>query len=600
MAALLAFAFASGIVTILSPCVLPVLPIVLSGGVARGKARPLGVVTGFVASFTAFTLALTAIVQAIGLPPDALRVVAVVLIAGFGLVMAVPALRDLFERAASRVAGLAGSRRTGSAARSGFGAGVSVGVGLGIVWTPCVGPIMASIVSLALTRRVDGGAVAITLAYSLGTAVPMLAVMAGGRALLERVPGLKRNAGRIQQGFGVLMIVVAVSIALGLDRRFQAAFLGLFPDYGTGLTRIEQAAPVRDALAARGRAAGGAGAMMTGVGATGAAGTFRGAPSDPAAWPAGGRLGDYGEAPPIVTDGAWLNADAAGGPPAPLTMAGLRGRVVVVDFWTYSCVNCVRTVPYLRAWHAAYRDKGLTIVGVHTPEFEFEKDRGNLARALRDLGVTWPVVQDNAYAQWDAYGNQYWPAKYFIDARGHVRYFHFGEGSYAESEQVMRTLLAEAGATFGAPVSGAEGQLSARTPETYLGSRRGEAPAGSTAPAGGPVDYHGTGHPANGAWTLDGRWTIADEYAVPEAAGALELGFDARDVFLVVEPEAPLGTIEVLVDGKTAPDTADVRAGMLSPTESRMYHLVRLAAPGRHVLRLSVKGRLRLFAFTFG
>ena len=257
MAALLAFAFASGIVTILSPCILPMLPIVLSGGVARGKARPLGVVLGFVASFTAFTLALTAIVQAFGIPADALRIVAVVLIAGFGLIMAVPALRGPFERAASRIAGLASRRRAGVAGRSGFWAGLPVGVGLGLVWTPCVGPIMASVVSLALTQRVDGGAVAITLAYSLGTAVPMFAVMAGGRALLERVPGLKRNAARIQQGFGVLMIAVAVAIAFGLDRKFQTAILDLFPNYGTGLTRLEQAAPVRSALAAREQGAGG-------------------------------------------------------------------------------------------------------------------------------------------------------------------------------------------------------------------------------------------------------------------------------------------------------------------------------------------------------
>ena len=253
MAALLVFAFVSGIVTILSPCILPVLPIVLSGGVAGGKARPLGVVTGFVASFSAFTLALTALVQALGVSPDALRIVAVVLIAAFGLVMAIPALRDLFERAVSRLAGLAGGQRGGGAPRSGFWAGLPVGVGLGLVWTPCVGPIMASVVSLALTQRVDGGAVAITLAYALGTSLPMFAVMAGGRALLERVPGLKRNAGRIQQVFGVLMIAVAVSIAFGIDRRLQAAILDVFPNYGAGLTRLEEAAPVREALAARGR-----------------------------------------------------------------------------------------------------------------------------------------------------------------------------------------------------------------------------------------------------------------------------------------------------------------------------------------------------------
>jgi cytochrome c biogenesis protein CcdA/thiol-disulfide isomerase/thioredoxin len=595
VAALLAFAFVSGIVTILSPCILPVLPVVLSGGVAGGKARPLGVVAGFVASFSTFTLALTAIVEAVGVSPDVLRIVAVALIAAFGLVMAVPALRGLFERAVVRIAGLASRQRGGGAPRSGFWAGLPVGVGLGLVWTPCVGPIMASVVSLALTQRVDGGAVAITLAYALGTSIPMLAVMVGGRALLERVPGLKRNAGRIQQGFGVLMIAVAVSIAFGLDRRLQAAILDVLPNYGAGLTRLEQAAPVREALAARD------GATEPGSGSgdsPGKAEAFRGAPSDPADWPKAGRLADYGEAPEFVTGGRWLDAD--GGAAAARTLASLRGRVVVVDFWTYSCINCVRTIPYLRTWHEAYRELGLTIVGVHTPEFEFEKNPGNVERAMRDLEVAWPVLQDNAYAQWKAYGNRYWPAKYFIDARGRVRYFHFGEGSYGESERVIRALLEEAGTTVGEPVSGGEAKLASRTPETYLGSLRGTGPVGASARPGEPLDYRSARRPANGEWTLDGRWTIAGEYAVPETAGALELGFHARDVFLVVEPEGPGGSIEVLVDGRPAADTADARAGVLAPVESRMYHLVRLAAAGPHVLRLAVKGRLRLFAFTFG
>jgi hypothetical protein len=209
---------------------------------------------------------------------------------------------------------------------------------------------------------------------------------------------------------------------------------------------------------------------------------------------------------------------------------------------------------------------------------------------MRDLGVAWPVVQDNGYRQWEAYGNRYWPAKYFIDTRGRVRYFHFGEGSYAESERIIRELLEEAGASVGAAVSGGETKLSSRTPETYLGSLRGT----------GPVEAGAARRPANGEWTLDGRWTVADEYAVPETTGVLELGFDARDVFLVVEPETAGGTIEVRVDGKPAADTADVRAGVLAPAESRMYHLVRLPSAGPHVLRLAVKGRLRLFTFTFG
>src|SRR5208337_2743701 len=226
MTVILAFAFLSGVITILSPCILPVLPIVLSGGVGGGKARPFGVIAGFIVSFTAFTLSLSAIVQAIGIPVDALRIVAVVLIVLFGVVMLVPWLRDRFEILTSRIAsrGSRGGAAAAGAAQTrwaGFWSGLVVGLSLGLIWTPCVGPIMASVISLALTQHVDGGSVSITLAYTLGTSIPMLGVMLGGRALLNKVPALTRNAGNIQKVFGALMIVIGVAIGLGWDRQFQ-------------------------------------------------------------------------------------------------------------------------------------------------------------------------------------------------------------------------------------------------------------------------------------------------------------------------------------------------------------------------------------------
>jgi cytochrome c biogenesis protein CcdA/thiol-disulfide isomerase/thioredoxin len=599
MIVLLAFAFVSGVITILSPCILPVLPIVLSGSVGGGKARPFGVLAGFVVSFTAFTLALSAIVQALGIPVDALRIVAVVLIVAFGLVMLVPWLRDRFEMFASRIARRPGAASAGqSGERRGFWSGVLVGLSLGLIWTPCVGPIMASVISLALTQHVDGGSVFITLAYTLGTSIPMLGVMLGGRALLTRVPALTRNAGNIKKGFGVLMIVVGVAIGLGWDRQFQSFILRTLPGYGSGLTAIEQTAPVKDALKGRNPAAG-AVAMKA------ASGVFQ-APENA---PENGTLGDYGAAPDFLTTGTWFNTEglaaasghtAAGGT-MPLSLAALRGKVVVVDFWTYSCVNCVRTLPYLRAWYDAYRDKGLVIVGVHTPEFEFEKNSVNVARAVHDLGVTWPVVQDNDYAEWTAYANQYWPAHYFIDARGRVRYFHFGEGEYDVSEKVIQQLLKEAGANVGGVVSKPDLALQTNTPETYLGYDRGRGFASAIPPvADAPVDYHPARRPANGEWNLSGTWTITPQYVVPAANGTLQLGFDAKNVFLVIEPVDGSGRISVSVDGTPAADTPDVKGGLLAPTQSRMYQLVGLGSAGPHLLKLDVKGKLRLFAFTFG
>jgi thiol-disulfide isomerase/thioredoxin len=320
-------------------------------------------------------------------------------------------------------------------------------------------------------------------------------------------------------------------------------------------------------------------------------------------------LGDYGAAPDFLANGTWFNTEGisptagqtAQGGSMPLTLQSLRGKVVVVDFWTYSCVNCVRTLPYLRAWYDAYRDKGLVIVGVHTPEFEFEKSTPNVARAIRDLGVTWPVVQDNDYTQWMAYANQYWPAHYFIDAKGRVRYFHFGEGEYDVSEKVIQELLKEAGSSVGGIVSKPAPALEALTPETYLGYDRARGFASAVEPvADVPVEYKPARAPGDGEWNLAGKWTITPQYVIPSASGTLQLGFNARNVFLVIEPETNGGSISVFVDDVQVTDTPDVKAGTLAPSESRMYQLVGLLKPGSHVLRLEVKGTLRLFAFTFG
>ena len=607
MTVLLAFAFLSGVITILSPCILPVLPIVLSGSVGKGKARPFGVISGFIASFTAFTLALTAIVQALGVPADTLRYVAVVLIVLLGLFMVVPKLRNGYELLASRIVGrsrkersTASGRSSGGVAAAGFWSGVPVGFSLGVVWTPCVGPIMASVISLALTQRVDGGAVFIALAYTIGTSLPMLAVMLGGRALLIRVPVLARNTIRIQKGFGVLMILVGVAIGFGWDRQIQNTILKAFPGYGTGLTTLENAAPVRNALEAREFA-----------NSSGRGNSQKVSFDNP---PKNGTLGDYGPAPPIVAGGRWFNTEGlvpssgnptSGGSP-PLTMEDLKGKVVIVDFWTYSCVNCVRTIPYLKSWYDSYRDQGLVIIGVHTPEFEFEKSPANVGRAIRELGVDWPVVQDNNYAQWNAYSNRYWPAHYFIDARGRVRYFHFGEGEYNTSERVIRALLKEAGSSAaGGTVSKPPQPFTARTPETYLGYEREHGFISAAAQVPGLVpdevaDYTPSRTPGNGEWSLRGKWSVSRQYILPQPSGVLELGFYARDVFLVIEPEEPGGRIEVRVDGQPVGDTEDVRQGVLNPGESRLYQLVGLDKAGEHLLHLDVEGKLRLFAFTFG
>ncbi len=627
MLVMLLFAFASGVVTILSPCILPVLPIVLSAGAGGGRGRPLGIVAGFVAGFAFFTLALSAIVEALHVPADSLRVLAVFFIGAFGLVILVPALREGFERLASRLASrlpsaspktdgsgaprrlgaplaTAGAHRGGGSeprrGSGGFWGGTLVGLSLGLVWTPCVGPIMASIISLALGNRVDAGAVVITLAYAAGTAIPMLGIMLGGRGLLSRLPGLARRMASIQRGFGAVMLAMALVIALQWDRRIQAAILEAFPSYGSGLTAFEDNPAVRKAIARREGSASGAGTdVLAPISTALSASTLFAGSSELSS--RGLRL-DLGLAPPLVAAGPWFNTEGPGkGPSRPLTEKDLRGKVLLIDFWTYSCINCIRTLPWLRAWNKAYADKGLVIIGVHSPEFAFEREPSNVQKAIAELGVTWPVVMDNNLAEWRAWSNRYWPAHYLVDTRGRVRAWRFGEGDYEGTEAEIRALLAESGTAAGPSSSPKALSLASRTPETYLGYERARGFASAVKPlADKATKYLPARSPGVGEWNLRGIWTIKGHYLESSGKGSLSLGFDARDVYLVVEAGEGGGSLDVSVDGSSAADTEDVKAGSLVPVESRAYHLLGRQGPGLHVLTLEVTGSLRLYAFTFG
>ena len=572
MTLLVFFAFLSGIVTILSPCILPVLPIVLTGSIG-GKSKPFGVVTGFIASFSFFTLVLSALVQTLDIPVNTLRIVAVVIIVTFGLTMIVPRLHLVFDRLMSR---LVGSR--GSSQKNGFSGGFLTGVSLGLVWTPCVGPIMASVITLAVSQQVDGGAVLIIAAYSLGTAIPMFAVMVGGRKLLVRFPRLSAKGAGIQRIFGVIMIIAGLMIGVGADRRFQSFVLELFPNYGTGLTLFENSDSVREAIDSR-RTETSGGELFTWENA-----------------PRNGVPGDYGKAPPIIAEGPWINTDH------PLSLEDLKGKVVLIDFWTYSCVNCVRTIPYLRTWYEKYAEEGLVIIGVHTPEFPFERNEGNVKRAVRDLDVTWPVVLDNNFAQWNAYHNRYWPAHFFIDSTGRIRYFQFGEGSYEEAEEVIRALLGEAGSNLKeAPRNiPAPTETGRRTPEVYLGYERAKGFLSDAPVPDKLTRFSLASEEKPGQWSLEGEWIIRNDFIEIDGSGKLELGFEGKDIFLVVEPRGSGSSFTVEIDGKLAGDTVDVQGGVLNPRESRLYHLASFGEPGEHTLILSIEGHVRLYTFTFG
>ncbi len=568
MGVLIGFAFLAGIVTILSPCILPVLPVVLGSSAGGGKARPWGVVTGFIASFTVFTLTLSALVQALHFDPDLLRWIAAGLITLFGLVLVIPFLKDGFMRAATAISGrfaLQASPQFGKKTPSGFFSGLLLGASLGLVWTPCVGPIMASVVSLALSQTVDAGSIFITLAYSAGTAVPLFLILQGGRSLLNRFPFFTRHSGAIQRIFGVLMLVTGIAILAGWDRGVETWLLKTFPNYGAGLTAIENQKVVREQLERR-----------MGLSTADTASS------------------QVPVAPFSHASGVWINSP-------PLTMASLRGKVVLVDFWTYSCINCLRTLPYLKAWYQKYNDKGLVIVGVHSPEFAFEHKESNVRQAVKDLGVTWPVVQDNKFGIWNAFHNHYWPAEYLFDKEGNLVESHFGEGGYAATERNIQKLLGTHETLAATTIPSTLPQSDDRTPETYLGWARASGFVGT-----GPLAPDQFAHYAipqgmtTSQWALSGEWRVGKQIVESRGPASLTLKFRAQKVYLVINPikNAPK-TAFVSVDGQ-AVTTADVHQGLLELDHDRLYELYAGSKEISGTLQVKFPGPVKIFSFTFG
>ena len=562
MIILVIFAFIAGVVTILSPCILPVLPIVLSESTRTGKKRPLGVVTGFIASFTIFTLFLTWLVQTFNLPSESLRFLAATVILLFGITYLFPKTQLLIKSLFSRLP------KPKMVRREGFGGGVLMGLAIGLVWTPCVGLILASVIALAVSGAVTFDAFVIMSFYAFGTAVPMFLVIKSGQSLITKYPFLLKNLTKIQIAFGALMIVTSILIFTDFDRKFQIYVLDKFPKWGQGLTSFEDNKLVKDSL------------------------------DNLAETESRSSLKDLGEAPEIIPGGEWFNSE-------PLQLSELRGKVVLLDFWTYTCINCIRTFPYLRDWHASYKDKGLVIIGVHTPEFEFEKSPKNVAGAIKDFELTYPVVQDNDYATWRAYKNRYWPGKYLIDAKGRVRYTHFGEGKYDETERIIQELLEEAGKDVGSVnISNPNYQVNARTPEFYLGYSRIEYFA-SLENIGKDLDKAYT-YPSllpTNSFAFSGKWKSMEETSLAYEGSRMKVNFFAGKVFLVMRSDNT-AKARVYLDGDLIgkdESGKDVIGGVVTIDKDKLYELVELDSAGGHELEIEfVEGEVELYAFTFG
>jgi cytochrome c biogenesis protein CcdA/thiol-disulfide isomerase/thioredoxin len=571
---LILFALIAGAGTALSPCVLPVLPAVLSAGVTGGRRRPLGVATGLALSFTFATVALVYVIDALGLPDDFARKLAIVVLAVFGITLLVPPLSDRVEALASRMVGGPQRIRGG-----GFWGGLLLGASLGFVYAPCAGPILAGVITVSASQPLMADKILVALAYGIGSAAVIYAILLGGRRVTDHLGPLR---GRVNYVMGAVMIAVAVVLITDTDIRFETTLAKSAPDFLVNPTKsIEDSSAVEDDLARlRGHS------VQRAVGEKEAE--------------AGSRLPVLAPAPNFTATQRWFNTPGG----QALSIPELRGKVVLIDFWTYTCINCLRTLPHVEAWYRKYRGDGLVVVGVHTPEFPFEKEAGNVEQAIASNDLTYPVAQDNDYGTWNAYGNQYWPAKYLIDTRGRVRYVHFGEGEYDTTERAIRSLLAERGDRgLGGETRVRAEQPSAglTTPESYLGGARADRFVNGpfsgahryALPAALPPDHLAYG----------GRWRITGDSATALQGAKLKLAFGARRVFLVLgSPQAQL-PLQVLLDGEPIPDRlagADVRGGAATIGAQRLYKLVDLPRVERHVLTLRFSPGISGYAFTFG
>jgi cytochrome c biogenesis protein CcdA/thiol-disulfide isomerase/thioredoxin len=530
-------AFVEGLALIASPCILPVLPLVLSASAEGGRQRPFGIITGFVLSFSLFAFAARKIVGIFGIDLDVLKDISLLLLFLFGLVLVFPRLSDKFSQWTQGLAAF--GARVSQGGKDGLGSGIMIGALIGLVWTPCAGPILATVLVQVIRQQTDLAGYLIILSFAVGAGVPMLIIALAGREIMTSLGFFSRHAEALRRGFGVVIIASVVFIFSGVDVQSLLARRGTSEPRGE-ITQLEN-----------------------------------------------GLTSPY-PAPDFVGIDAWLNSP-------PLTMQGLKGKVVLVDFWTYSCINCVRTLPYLTGWDKKYRDQGLVIVGVHAPEFEFEKKPDNVSAAIEHHAIRYPVALDNTLSTWSSFNNRYWPAHYLIDRAGKVVYIHFGEGEYDVTENNIRYLLGLKGKVE--TVEQEQAGAGVQTPETYLGYARAGAGFQGRNQLVRDQDsaYRFSESLPDGHWALSGKWNIQSEKIVSgEKDSALRLNFTAKKVFLVLgsatgEPVQ----ITISLNG------AAVRT--LTIDRHTLYELIDQKAAAGGLLEIKADGAgLEAYAFTFG
>jgi len=555
--ALLLTSFLAGILTVLAPCVLPILPVILGGTLGdKNKWRPLVIAVALASSVVVFTLLLKVFTLFINIPQEFWRYFSGVVILLFGLFLLLPEVWDWLSIKLNFTQSAEGLMQKAQGNHSLWGS-VLLGASLGPVFSSC-SPTYFVILATVLPVNFGAGLVYL-LVYAMGLALILLAIGYLGQFLTKKLKFAANPRGWFKRALGVLLVLVGLGIVSGLEKALEEKL----QESGFGSTTLEQD-------------------LLKGIDMREPLNKFEKSVVDEKM--AKVELPNYGPAPELVGLQNWINSN-------PLTLADLRGKVVMIDFWTYSCINCIRTLPYLETWHEKYSDQGLVIIGVHAPEFQFEKKIENVQKAVNDRGLKYAVVQDNDFVTWRAYNNRYWPAKYIIDQKGDLRYYHFGEGEYEQTEKVINQLLGIDGKDLVASKVVTEKSASKKlTPETYLGLERR---ARQVKP--GQVLQQDQ-------WKLDGRWKEDEEKVVSAVKGASHsLNFSAATANLVIGGK---GTVKVMVDGKLLTENAgaDVKNGLLNVDGERLYRLTDFGSNyAEHAIELIFdQAGVELYAWTFG
>ncbi len=551
-----------GIITGLSPCVLPVLPVVLLGGGSTGtdaataRRRPYLVVLGLTVSFAVFTLLGSIILSSLHLPDDAIRWVGLVLLVLVGLGLLVPAVGHLIERPFYRFP----QRFTGNG-RNGF----LLGIALGAVFVPCAGPVLAAITVAGATNHIGLRTIGLTLGFAVGTAIPLLIFALAGRGMTQRLGAFRRHQGAFRAVSGVVVIALAVALTFNLSDIIARDIPNYTQSLGNSLEKGAAAAP-----------------------AAGSSVTLSLQDCQTAAEYGGSGLENCGAAPAFKGIQQWLNTPGD----KPVTLASLKGKVVIIDFWAYSCINCQRELPHVEAWYKDYAADGLEVVGVHTPEYAFEHVPSNVAAGARRIGLTFPVALDNDYDTWDAYDNQSWPAAYLIDADGRIRHVAIGEGDYSGEELLIRQLLTAARPGITLPkateLPDTTPEDAAMTPESYLGAERAQNYQGSTAYTAGKHQFTLPATLGQDYYGLSGTWTIGQQDITAGAGAAIKLVYQASDVYLDV---GGTGTLTVSSGGASK---------VIKVSGAPDIYTVAHQSLGNGTVTVRLSPGLQAYSFTFG